>query len=135
MSDPATRSPGMDCPPCLVPPLVTIQPVTLVGAGAHDRRMHSPPVETTASTKPESSHGLANVATRVLLLISREPMQKSFAHGSVGDIAGALVGVFVAADESADGYALLGQRGARVVCLSGSDGRPVRGSAYGTPVA
>jgi hypothetical protein len=37
------------------------------------------------STKPESRYRLASVATRLLLLIAREPMQKPLAHGPVGD--------------------------------------------------
>lgn len=42
-------------------------------------------------TKPESCHGLAVVATRLLLLISRQPMQKWRADGSGGD--GAAIGL------------------------------------------
>jgi GNAT superfamily N-acetyltransferase len=44
-------------------------------------------------TKRESCHGLAGVDTRLLLLISREPMQQPLAHGRVGDQAEALRGV------------------------------------------
>ena len=36
-------------------------------------------------TKPESCHGIVGVATRILLLISREPMQKPLARGLLGD--------------------------------------------------
>jgi len=36
-------------------------------------------------TKPESCHGLAGIATRLLLLVGREPMRKRLAHGPVGD--------------------------------------------------
>jgi hypothetical protein len=43
------------------------------------------PAETVASTKAESCHGLAGVATRPLLLITWEPMQKPLAHSPVGD--------------------------------------------------
>ena len=41
--------------------------------------------DTAPFTKPESCRALAGVATRRLLLISREPMQKPLAHGSGGD--------------------------------------------------
>jgi hypothetical protein len=51
------------------------------------RSSQEPPGETAAATKPESCDGLPGVATRLLLLISREPMQEPLAYDSVGDSA------------------------------------------------
>jgi hypothetical protein len=36
-------------------------------------------------TKTESCHGLAGLATRLLLLVSREQLQNCLAHGPLGD--------------------------------------------------
>ena len=46
--------------------------------------------ETAASTKPEPCDGLPGVATRLPLLIIRQPIQKPLAHSPVGDEAAAL---------------------------------------------
>lgn len=43
------------------------------------------PPENSVFTKADSCHRLVGVATRLLLLIRREPMQKPVAHGRLGD--------------------------------------------------